>query len=102
MSNGRCLSAHITVKASDSDDMLREAAKRGTNEALRLVAEASARHVWDHAAPHERIGKTSRAEFIHETGQDAMRNASQEERDSMEEYLFLVLRRRRAMAMSLS
>lgn len=102
MSNGRCLSAHIAVKASDSDDVLREAAKRGTNEALRQVAEASAQHVWDQAAPHERKGGTSRAEFIHEIGQDAMRNASQDERDSMEEYLFLVLKRRRAMVTSLS
>lgn len=102
MSNGRCLSAHIAVKASDSDDMLREAAKRGTNEAIRLVAEASAQHVWDQATPDERNGRTSRAEFIHETGQDAMRDASQDERDTMEEYLFLVLKRRRAMALSLS
>src|SRR5262245_4626883 len=102
MPNGRCLSAHIAVKASDSDDVLREAAKRGIDEALRQVAEASAQHVWDQATPHERYGNTSRHEFIQEAGEDAMRDAPQQERDAMEEYLFLVLKRRRAMAMSVS
>lgn len=94
------ISAHIEVKESDSDDVLREAAKRGTDEALRKVAEASAQHVWDEANPNERNPKISRAEFIEAEGRRAKDNASQEERDAMEEYLFLVLKRRRAKLQS--
>lgn len=100
MCQANCLSAHIEVRDYDSDDALRQAAKRGVNEALRKVAEASAQQVWDEAQPHERDVNTSRGEFIEEAGKDAIRNAPQEERDTMEEYLFLVLKRRRATSMS--
>jgi hypothetical protein len=94
------ISDHIEVNDSDSDDALRQAARRGTSEALRKVAEASAQHVWDEAQEHERTENTSRSVFIEEAGKEAMHNAPQKERDAMEEYLFLVLRRRRAMLMS--
>lgn len=94
------LSSHIEVTYTDSDQALRAAARRGTDEALRKVAEATAQHVWDKAQPHERDLSTSRSKFIEEAGIRAVKNAPQEEREAMEEYLYLVLKRRRATATS--